>query len=121
VQEDPIKAKARALKRFGSMAIDYSKTYDVIPAKQEVKLTFALNDLETSEPLSGLQDVQVMWTVASRQVHERINAVESKEKGIYEVSVKLPDQGVYYLYVQCASRNFSFNNPQYHMLKAVTK
>ncbi|MBL4704196.1 MAG: hypothetical protein JKY54_06730, partial [Flavobacteriales bacterium] len=121
VNEDPEMAKQRALEHFGSLTIDYSNTYNLVPAKEEIKLNFKLNDLQTQEPLKGLKDVQVMWTVASRQVHQRVNAFETSEDGTYEVSLTLPDQGIYYLYVQCRSRNFSFDNPQYYVINAVNQ
>jgi YVTN family beta-propeller protein len=71
-------------------------------------LRFKITDSRSHEPKADLVDVGVLVFLAPGIWQQRARAT-SLGNGLYQVSVVLPQPGVYYAYFQCPSQNLSLN------------
>ena len=116
VQPDKIAIQKHLKENLGSLAIHHMKQPQVIEAGSSYDMRFVLFDPVKNEPVTGLQDVRVRGISPGNWFHED-SVKESKIAGVYHYNIKFEESGVYYLYIECLSRDLPFNNPQYLVLK----
>lgn len=73
-----------------------------VPSGGELRLTLTATDPASGEPRPGLGDLEVMTVLASGTWHLR-RPVHELGDGRYEVTLPVPEEGVYYLYATSAS------------------
>lgn len=110
---------ARLKKKIGSLLVEYLGESTSFSMSEKAQLKFRLKDIETKEIASGLSDVQVMSMSVSGVWNRYDLAVETEEPGVYSLNLNLPQQGIYYCYIQSQSKGFFFNNPQYFVIEMV--
>ena len=81
---------------------------------------FKLIETATNDPRDKLQDVQVLTSLASG-VWQRRDIAKSLGEGIYEVSLTLPESGVYLVFVESRSMRVQFRDLPYLTLNAIDK
>jgi YVTN family beta-propeller protein len=88
-----------------------------MPAKGDAIATFKfrVTDTRTNEPVTGLRDL-VIVIMAPGNWHDRQVAKEEGD-GVYGVTVRPPEAGVYYAHAQCLSLNVQFGSPHYPVLQ----
>jgi len=76
-------------------------TYQVSPGG-ELHLTLTATDPASGEPRAGLPDLEVLTMLAAGSWHLRL-PVHELGGGRYEVTLPVPDEGIYYLYATAPS------------------
>jgi YVTN family beta-propeller protein len=104
-------------RRAGKIKIEHRVGQRRVKVGVAAALRFRLTDEQTSAPLSGLTDVEVLTTLTPNTWHKRHRA-SPKDDGIYILDFVPPRAGLYYIYLQCLSRGLGFNNNQYLVLEA---
>ena len=118
VQADRDVQMERMIKAYGTLQVEYLMDKRSTPKEEALPVKFRLKDIRTKGLAAGLKDVQIMAVSTSGTWNRRWKAVESSEEGVYTADLELPTNGQYYLYIQCPSRGFSFNNPQYLIVES---
>ncbi|MDF1695929.1 MAG: YncE family protein [Saprospiraceae bacterium] len=114
--EESIKEQLKA--ELGSIAVHHVKEEQVVKSGDSYNMMFVLFDPIKNEPITGLQDVRIRGTSSGNWFHEG-QATESGVPGVYKYNLKFDESGVYYLYVECLSKDLPFNNPQYLLVKVI--
>jgi YVTN family beta-propeller protein len=78
-----------------------------LPVGTQVGIRFRVTDVATGRPKSGLADMGVL-TFLSPGIWQQRDWARSVGKGVYEVAVTLPQEGVYYVFFQCPSLGVSY-------------
>jgi len=118
VQPDERTLQAELREKLGSLAVHHLEQSHVTEPGKPFNMMFALIDPISNETVSGLEDVRIRRVSPDNGFQEGM-AVESNTPGIYSYSTKFDDTGVYYLYVECRSRDLKFSNPQYLVIKVI--
>lgn len=118
VLPDETKEKERLKNVLGPLSISYFPTGNYAKVDQEISVTFELLDLNTHTPVSSLKDVRIMTMNSAGRGHHALIVEESETKGVYKANLKLEEEGLHYLYVECLSRGLTYNNPQFLSLYA---
>ncbi len=118
VQPDKETIQEELREKLGTLAVRHMEQSHVIKPGSSFNMMFALIDPISNEVVPGLDDVRIR-KVSPNSWFEEGEAVESNVPGIYNYSMKFEDSGVYYLYVECLSRELPFNNPQYLVIKVI--
>jgi len=86
----------------------------------DYKIRFRLTDAATRKPNSELKDVDVLvfLTPGIWQQRQRAKAIGD---GVYEVSVNVPETGVYFVFVESPSQHVQYRQLQYVTLQAKEK
>ena len=103
--------------RQTALRIEYVNRDASLNAGDEAKIRFRLTDVETNKPNSDLKDVGVLVFLSPGMWQER-QIARSLGEGLYEVSVKLPETGVYLVFVQSPSKHVPYRELPYLMLQA---
>jgi hypothetical protein len=82
---------------------------------EDVAVRFKLTHPGDGSPRTGLKDVRVLAFLAPGIWQQRQWATEVG-KGIYEVHVKPPESGIYYVFVEVASAGLTFQKSPYMLL-----
>lgn len=113
-------ALQRTIELEGPVKVTPLFTQERFPVGKPVKLDFALHPHDKAEPITGLQDVQLLATTESGRWHQQLPAVEhSKVPGVYRAEFNFPQPGVYFLHIGCRSQGLEFNHPQFILVQAV--
>ncbi len=88
-----------------------------LPVGQDFVFRFKLIDTATGTPKSDLKDVRVL-TFLSPGVWQRRDFAKSVGDGIYELKIKVPQTGVYMLFVESSSMGVRYTDLPYLMLEA---
>jgi len=88
-----------------------------LPVGQDFVFRFKLIDTATGNPKSDLKDVRVL-TFLSPGVWQRRDFAKSVGDGIYELKIKVPQTGVYMLFVESSSMGVRYTDLPYLMLEA---
>ena len=106
--------------RQTALRIEYLNRDATFTAGEESHIRFRLLDTETKQPNSNLKDVGVlvflspgMWQ--TRQIAHPVG------DGTYEVSVNLPETGVYLVFVESPSKRVSYRELPYLTLNVATE
>jgi len=104
--------------KLGTLSVHHVKQSQVLKSGASFKMMFVLFDPIKKEPVTGLEDVRVRGVSPGNWFLEG-DAEESEVPGVYQYNMKFEDKGIYYLYVECLSRDLKFNNPQYLIVKVI--
>lgn len=100
-------AFARPARRSGSVEVG-----------ETAELVFRVADSESSQPVPGLTDVQVMTMATGSNWHRRLSA-EEIAPGVYRARFTPEEAGVYYAFVEVPSLRVLSNENPYMVLSAV--
>ena len=99
------------------LRIEYLNRDASLSAGDEAKIRFRLIDTETNKANSTLKDVGVLVFLSPGMWQER-QIARSLGDGVYEVSVKLPETGVYLVFVESPSQRVPYRELPYLTLHA---
>jgi hypothetical protein len=77
-----------------------------VPAGRSFPLRFKLTDPATQQPRAGLEDVRVLALAPG--VWQRRDFARSVGGGVYEIDMRLPKSGVYYVFYEVPSLHVPF-------------
>jgi YVTN family beta-propeller protein len=100
-----------------ALSIEHQVKERKFSTKQDFVFRFKLIDTATGNPKSDLQDVQVL-TFLSPGVWQRRDIAKSVGHGVYELKIKVPQTGVYMLFVESSSMGVRYVDLPYLMLTA---
>jgi len=103
--------------RVTPLRIEYLNRDASFSAGSEAKIRFRLSDTETHKPNSKLKDVGVLVFLSPGMWQER-QVARSVGDGVYEVSVSLPEEGVYLVFVESPSLRVPYRELPYMTLLA---
>lgn len=96
-------------KRAIALRVEYLKSNQTLRPGVDYKLRVRLFDTATNKPKSGLTDLQILTFLAPGLWQKREFAKEIGE-GIYELMIKVPEPGVYLVFVESKSQALSFRD-----------
>jgi YVTN family beta-propeller protein len=100
-----------------ALSIEHQVKEPKLSPNQDFVFRFRLIDTATGDPKSDLRDVQVL-TFLSPGVWQRRDIAKSVGDGVYELKIKVPQTGVYMLFVESSSMGVSYSDLPYLMLTA---
>ena len=103
--------------RKTSLRIEYLDKSAPLITGTDHKIRFRLTDRETKRPNSSLKDVGVLVFLSPGMWQER-HVAKSVGDGRYEISVKVPEAGVYFVFVESPSQRLQYRELPYLMLHA---
>ena len=101
--------------RKTALRIEYLNRDSSFAAGEDAKIRFRLIDTETKKPDKDLRDVGVLLFRPPGSWQTR-QIARSLGDGTYEVSVNLPETGVYLVFVESPSKRVSYRELPYLML-----
>ena len=103
-----------------ALLIEYLNKEAPLTPGADYKIRFRLTDAATRKPNSELKDVDVLvfLTPGIWQQRQRAKAIGD---GVYEVSVNVPETGVYFVFVESPSQHVQYRQLQYLTLQAKEK
>jgi YVTN family beta-propeller protein len=113
VAEDPALAAARK----PALSVEPVEAPAKLRVGEDVAVRFKLTNPGDGSPRTGLKDVHVLAFLAPGIWQQRQWANEVGQ-GIYEVHVKPPESGIYYVFVEVASAGLTFQKSPYMVLSA---
>ena len=100
-----------------ALRIEYLNKEAPLNIHEDYKLRFKLLDAQTKRPSSDLKDVGVLVFLSPGMWQQRQRA-QSVGNGIYEVTVNVPESGVYLVFVESPSKRVEYRELPYLMLNA---
>jgi len=101
------------------LRIEYLNREQPLTIGEDHKIRFRLTDTETKRPNSLLNDVGVLVFLSPGMWQER-HVARSLGDGLYEVSVNVPETGVYFVFVESPSQRVEYKELPYLMLHATS-
>jgi hypothetical protein len=92
-----------------TVRIEYLKSSETLRPGVDYKLRFRLFDTATNGPKSSLKDVHVLTFLAPGLWQKRAFAREVGD-GIYELTINVPEPGVYMIFVETKSQGITFRD-----------
>jgi hypothetical protein len=111
--EDPAVRRERAV----ALRVEYLDREKPLRAGGDYRLRFRLFDTATNKPKDGLKDVNVL-TFLAPGVWQRRDFARGVGDGVYELSINVPQAGVYMIFVESKSQNVSFRQLPHLTLQA---
>ena len=111
--ENPAALRERAT----PLSVEYLDKERPLRAGQDYKLRFSLKDAATGGPADGLKDVRVLVFLSPGIWQNRAFAAHAGG-GVYELTLNVPQPGLYMIFVESQSRGVSFRQLPYLMLRA---
>jgi YVTN family beta-propeller protein len=99
-----------------AMRIEYLNKDKQVPVGENYKLRFKLVDTATSKAKSDVNDVRVL-TMLSSGVWQKRDFARSVGDGVYELDIKVPQTGLYLVFVESRSQGVSFRQLPYLTLQ----
>jgi len=100
-----------------ALRIEHQMKEMKLPVGKDFIFRFKLFDTATGSPKSDLQDVRVL-TFLSPGIWQHRDIAKSVGDGVYEVTIKVPQSGVYMLFVESSSMKVRYIDLPYLMLQA---
>ena len=100
------------------LRIEYLDKGKSLTTGEAHRIRFRLTDTETKRPNSHLNDVGVLVFLSPGMWQER-QVARSLGDGLYEVTVNVPETGVYFVFVESPSQKVQYRELPYLMLHAV--
>ena len=98
--------------------IEYLNKETPLTASEDYKVRFRLTDTRTKRPIAA-KDVGVLVCLSPGIWQER-NIARSLGDGIYEITINVPETGVYLLFVESPSQRLRYRDLPYLTLHART-
>jgi YVTN family beta-propeller protein len=90
-----------------ALRIEYLNQDKHLRVDENYKLRFKILDNATSKAKSDLKDVRVL-TLLSSGVWQKRDFAQSVGDGVYELDIKVPETGLYFVFVESRSQGVSF-------------
>lgn len=103
--------------RKSALRIEYLNKGATLTTGVDQKIRFRLSDRETKRPNSVLKDVGALVFLSPGMWQER-HVARSIGDGLYEVTVNVPEAGVYFMFVESPSQRIQYRHLPYLMLHA---
>ncbi|HJP90741.1 MAG TPA: cytochrome D1 domain-containing protein [Pyrinomonadaceae bacterium] len=100
-----------------ALLIEYLNKDASLSTGEDYKVRFRLTDSQKKHPKSSLKDVGVL-VFSSPGLWQRRQIATSLGDGVYEVTVNVPDTGVYFLFVESPSQHVQYRQLPYLTLHA---
>ncbi len=100
-----------------ALKIEYLNKEKDTRAGEDYKLRFKLSEPSTGKAKSGLNDVHVL-TMLSSGIWQKRDFARSVGEGVYELDIKVPQTGVYFVFVESKSQGVSFRQLPLMTLRA---
>jgi YVTN family beta-propeller protein len=100
-----------------ALRIEYLNREAPLNIREDYKLRFKLLDAQTKRPSSDLKDVGVLVFLSPGMWQQRQRARPVGD-GVYEVTVNVPESGVYLVFVESPSKRVEYRELPYLMLNA---
>jgi hypothetical protein len=102
-----------------AVRIEYLNKDKQLRVGEDYKLRFKLVDTGTSRAKSDVSDVRVLTMVSSGAWQKR-DFAKSVGEGVYELDIKVPQTGVYLIFVESRSQGVSFRQLPYLTLQTTS-
>jgi YVTN family beta-propeller protein len=102
-----------------AVRIEYLNKDKQLRVGEDYKLRFKLVDTGTSRAKSDVSDVRVLTMVSSGAWQKR-DFAKSVGEGVYELDIKVPQTGVYLVFVESRSQGVSFRQLPYLTLQTTS-
>jgi hypothetical protein len=99
-----------------AVRIEYLNKDKQLRVGEDYKLRFKLVDTATSKAKSDVKDVRVL-TMLSSATYQKRDFARSVGDGVYELDVRVPQTGVYLIFVESRSQGVSFRQLPYLTLQ----
>ncbi len=99
-----------------ALKIEYLNKEKEARVGESYKLRFKLVDNATAKPKSDLNDVRVLTMLTSGTWQKR-DFARSLGEGVYELDIKVPQTGMYFVFVESRSQGVSFRQLPFLTLK----
>ena len=99
--------------------VEYLNKDKQLRVGEDYKLRFKLVETATSKAMSDLKDVRVLTFLSSATWQKREFA-RSVGDGVYELDIKVPQTGVYFVFVESRSQGVSFRQLPFLTLQTVS-
>jgi YVTN family beta-propeller protein len=99
-----------------AVRIEYLNKDKQLRVGEDYKLRFKLVDTATSKAKSDVNDVHVL-TMSSSATYQKRDFAKSVGNGVYELDIKVPQTGVYLIFVESRSQGVSFRQLPYLTLQ----
>jgi len=96
--------------------VEYLNKDKQLRVGEDYKLRFKLVETATSKAMSDLKDVRVLTFLSSATWQKR-DFARSVGDGVYELDIKVPQTGVYFVFVESRSQGVSFRQLPYLTLQ----
>ena len=96
--------------------IEYLNKDKQLRVGEDYKLRFKLVDTATSKAKSDVNDVRVL-TMSSSATYQKRDFAQSIGDGVYELDIKVPQTGLYLIFVESRSQGVSFRQLPYLTLQ----
>lgn len=103
--------------RAVALRIEYLNKEKQLRPGADYKLRFRLTDTETGKPADGLKDVRVL-TFLSPGIWQRRDFAQGQGEGVYELTINVPQPGLYMVFVESLSKGVAFRQLPYLTLQA---
>lgn len=100
-----------------ALAVEYLDKEKPLRAGEEFKLRLRLADKTTGKPVDGLKDVRIL-TFLSPGIWQKRSFAHAAGAGVYELSINVPEEGLYMVFVESRSAGVTFRQLPYLMLRA---
>lgn len=114
VKTDP----AEAARRAKWPKVEPLTDVDVVAAGSTVKVAFRVTETGTGRAIESLRDAEVLVYDVTRGWNER-RALQHDGGGRYATDVVLPQEGVYYVYIESAAAGLRGSSSSFLILQAV--
>ena len=102
-----------------AIRIEYLNKDNQLRVDENYKLRFKVVDTATSKAKSDLKDVRVL-TLLSSGVWQKRDFARSVGDGVYELDLKVPQTGLYFVFVESRSQGVSFRQLPYLTLQTAS-
>ena len=100
-----------------AIKVEYLNKDQQLPVGENYKLRFKVIDTTTLKAKSDLKDVRVL-TLLSSGTWQKRDFARSIGEGVYELDVKVPQTGLYFVFVESRSQGVAFRQLPYLTLQA---
>ena len=100
-----------------AIKIEYLDKDKPLPVGENYKLRFKVIDTTTLKAKSDLKDVRVL-TLLSSGIWQKRDFARSIGDGVYELDIKVPQTGLYFVFVESRSQGVTFRQLPYLTLQA---
>src|SRR5688500_12545550 len=100
-----------------AIRVEYLNQDQQLRVDQNYKLRFKIVDTTTLKAKSDLNDVRVL-TLFSSGIWQKRDFARSAGNGVYELDIKVPQTGVYFVFIESRSQGVAFRQLPYLTLQA---
>ena len=99
-----------------AIKVEYLNKDQQLPVGENYKLRFKVVDTTTLKAKSDLKDVRVL-TLLSSGTWQKRDFARSVGDGVYELDIKVPQSGLYFVFVESRSQGVAFRQLPYMTLQ----